>query len=48
MKYSTVKACIFDAAKTVEGLKNVELLDAAATRWLSHGGGSEKRLVSQL
>lgn len=41
MKYSTVKA-----AQTATGEKNLKLLKAAPTRWLSHGDAS-KRLVSR-
>ena len=42
MKYSSVKASVFGAAQTVEGLKNVKLLKAAPTRWLSHGDASQR------
>ena len=45
MKYSSVKASVFGAAQTVEGQKNVKLLKAAPTCWLSHGDASQ-RLVS--
>ena len=37
MKYSSVKSAIFAAAQSAEGLKNMKLLKAATTRWLSHG-----------
>ena len=46
MKYSSVKASVFGAAQTVEGLKNRKLLKAAPTRWLLHGDASQ-RSVSQ-
>ena len=46
MKYSSVKASVFGAAQTVEGLKNVKLLKAVPTRWLSHGDALQ-RLVSR-
>ena len=42
MKYSSVKVSVFGAAQTVEGLKNVKLLKAAPTRWLSHGDASQR------
>ena len=42
MKYSTVKVSVFGAAQTAEGLKNVKLLKAAATGWLSHGKASQR------
>ena len=45
MKYSSVKASVFGAAQTVEGQKNVKLLKAAPTCWLSHSDASQ-RLVS--
>ena len=45
MKYSSVKASVF-GAQTVEGLKNIKLLKAAPTCWLSHGDASQ-RLVSR-
>ena len=44
MKYSTVKASVFGAAQTAVGEKNLKLLKAAPTRWLSHGEAS-MRLV---
>ena len=46
MKYSTVKPSVFGAAQTAVGEKNLKLLKAAPTRWLSHGEAS-KRLVSR-
>ena len=46
MKYSSVKASVFGAAQTVEGQKNVKLLKAAPTCWLSHGDALQ-RLVSR-
>ena len=46
MKYSTVKASVFGAAQTAVGEKNLKLLKAAPTRWLSDGEAS-KRLVSR-
>ena len=46
MKYSSVKASVFGAAQTVEGLKTIKLLKAAPTCWLSHGDASQ-RLVSR-
>ena len=46
MKYSTIKTSALGAAQTAEDLKNVKLLKAAATCWLSHGDASQ-RLVSQ-
>ena len=46
MKYSTVEASVFGAAQTAVGEKNLKLLKAAPTRWLSHGEAS-KRLVSR-
>ena len=47
MKYSSVKAADFGAAQSAEGQRNLKLLKAASTRWLSHGEAS-KRLVSRM
>ena len=46
MKYSSVKASVFGATQTVEGLKNVKLLKVAPTHWVLHGDASQ-RLVSR-
>ena len=45
-KYFSVKASVFGAAQTVEGLENIKLLKAAPTCWLSYGDRLQK-LVSQ-
>ena len=42
MKYSTVKASVFGAAQTAVGEKNLKLLKAAPTRWLSHREASKR------
>ena len=45
VKYSSVKAAIFQVAQQADGKKVRKLLKAATNRWLSHGEASA-RLVS--
>ena len=44
MKYSSVKAAIFQVAQQADGKKVRKLLKAATNRWLSHGEASPRLL----
>ena len=46
MKCSSVKSVVYSEAQVVEGLKNLSLLKAVPTRWLSHGEAT-KCLISR-
>ena len=46
MKYSSVKYTVYSEAQVIEGLKKLNLLKAAPTRWVSHGQ-TTKGLISR-